>query len=130
MSESSVVAELRTKDGLSEVPLEPTEAGIEEALHRLDGVAVSLVTVRNGENELFVGGGPECFTVTLLMNDGDSVALAGPPGAEGEVKMIVGGQLIDQPKRLLVDLPTAVRAANWFLHRGKLAPGLKWERPG
>jgi hypothetical protein len=125
----SVVIEVRSPNGMSEVAMDGTKEGVEEGLRRLDGAAVSLMTIGNGENELFIGGGPACFSVTLLRSDGDSVALADMPEERGEIEMVIGGQRINQPRSLLVDFPTALRAANWFLDHGEAIPDLRWERP-
>ena len=125
----SIVVETKQDGRLTREQLSAEDAGIAEALSRLDGDRTSLFTLTVSDDCLFVGGGAGMYTVTTLMADGTSLALVGDEAASGEIWMIVGGQWIDQPVRYLVDADRVLRACRYFAREGQADKQDHWEEP-
>jgi hypothetical protein len=124
----AIVIETRQPDGVHHEHLVASDADIASAIGKLDGEHTTLLTIEVRGAQLFIGGGPDQYTVTTLDGD-DSFALLGDGARDDDVSMVIGGQLIDQPARYLVDRATALTAARHFIARGAPSPELRWEAP-
>jgi hypothetical protein len=106
------------------------ERELEDAVGRLDGDRTTVVTVSIARRLMFVGGGRGHYTVTSLdEEDGESHALVGDAGAEGDTRLMIGGQLISQPRRYLVTREDALSVAKEFVRTGQFARDERWESP-
>lgn len=124
-----VVIETRQDGRVTEERLPLDDAGLAEAIGKLDGHRTTALSIAVSGNHLFVGGGGGKYVVSTLMADGTAFELIGDPKARGEVRLIAGGSWIDQPARYIVDAERALRACRYFAEEGRLDEREIWEQP-
>lgn len=96
------------------------------ALDSLDGLMTTVLTIHAGDQTLFVGGGPHQFTVTLLDTGGKAFDQVGAPAESGELLIVVGGQQMLIPRRLLLSRDEALLSIGRLMD-GSLDPSLDYE---
>jgi hypothetical protein len=101
---------------------------IEAAIRSLDGARNTLVIVELSSGKTFTaGGGPTRLVAEIAENDTDRWALVDPSPARGTTDLVVGGQLVDYPARLCVDVSTVLTAIQTFVtENGTRHPNLNW----
>jgi len=102
---------------------------VELAIHTLDGThhTLALVELPSGKS-LTIGGGPDRFVTELSEEDYRTRWAAIDPGrGEEPTSLLVGGQLVDYPARLCVDIHTVLAAARTFVSQdGARNQDLTW----
>ena len=102
---------------------------VELAIHALDGARHTLVRVELPSGKyLTIGGGPDRFVTELSEEDYRTRwAVIDPTCGEEPMNLVVGGQLVDYPARLCVDVHAVLAAARTFLSQdGARNPDLTW----
>jgi hypothetical protein len=90
---------------------------IELAIRALDGARHTLIIVElpSGKS-LTIGGGPDRFVTELSEEDYRTRwAAIDPTRGDEPATLVVGGQLVDYPARLCVDIDTVLAAARTFV---------------
>lgn len=105
----------------------PTWQSISEAIVLLDGKTLSGLTLIIDDDKLMgtAGGGDNYMVSVLLANRWH--ALTNPAAVPGQVTFIGGGQSVTCPRAEVVDLDTALQAANLCACEGVLDPWLDWK---
>jgi hypothetical protein len=126
----SIVIETRNRGRASKVELPLGDTELSEALGRLDGDQTTTVAVSVSGNKLIIGGGDEAryYTVTVFL-DGAPFSLVGDRQATGDKMMVMGGQLIPQPRQYLVGPVKALSVAQYFARTGLLDKNESWDQP-
>ena len=123
-----VTLEVRRGAELQEVPFAPSEGDVMRALDRLNGKDATMITLEDGDNKLFVAGGPEVFSVVAWLGDDRIYDLVGDPLASGTQNLVLGGQLTPVPARHCVPLERARAAALEFFGAGTVRISHGWEK--
>lgn len=98
------------------------------AIAELDGSLTTSVQLLHDGSYLWIGGGPDKFTVTYATpNLEKAYSLILNPEAEGTEARVMGGQRIEQPIRELVSRDAAERAAAEFVETGRVRLSPEWE---
>ena len=107
---------------------ESTLPDIEAALRALDGADRTLASIElDSGATLTVGGGPREFVAEIALNDFERWAVTNLNRGESPIDVIVGGQSVDYPARLLISLDQALEAAKaFFLGSGARSEKLNW----
>ena len=101
---------------------------VRRAINRLDGKHATVLTLDRNGNTLFIGGGPDLFSVTTLAETGDSYNLVGDPGQAGTESILLGGQRVDWPRRYLVAFDKVLPVISRFLESGQAETVGDWEK--
>jgi hypothetical protein len=105
---------------------EPALVDVEAALKSLDGNRHTLIALEGADHSLLLGGGPSAYVVVSMEKD-ESWTLCGDAPAEPPVSIVVGGQLGEYSGDIVVGLPAARQAAEYYLlHHGR-DPALRWK---
>jgi hypothetical protein len=112
---------------------DPTWEQIREAIQSLDGGRQSDLSIEaaNG-NVMCVGGGQGRYVVETQTGrhsrTGVAATLVNPAGGDAvEGGVVIGGCQTELAERYVVDLGSALRAAERFYRDGQLEPSLEWE---
>lgn len=112
----------------------PLWAEVEQAIRRLNGSDYNDLYLERPDQAtwLAIGGGAGRFFVMLTVaahTDAESWFVAYREGAEGSTEpLVVGGQAGNYPRRQVVGLAAALRAARDYFATGERSPSLAWER--
>ncbi len=104
------------------------------AIRRLDGRTRSqLVLEGPAETAMIIGGGPEMFVATVVMDtDAEIHELMRDNSRDGEseppVELVTGGQSGLFAAEHVVDIATLIAAATAFASVGRPAAALRWRR--
>jgi hypothetical protein len=102
---------------------------VELAIHALDSARHTLVVVELPSGKyLTIGGGPDRFVTELSEEDYRTQwAVIDPTRGEEPTNLVVGGQLVDYPARLCVDIHAVLAAARAFVSQdGARNQDLTW----
>jgi hypothetical protein len=107
----------------------PSWEDIERAIRQLSGnERTSLILKRDEETHMSIGGGPDRYSVVVLIeNRHGPFYLIDPSKSDAEIMLVVGGQSIDTPERMTVPLETILKAARVFSESGELEKSLAWQ---
>jgi Immunity protein Imm1 len=107
----------------------PSWEDIERAVRQLNGnERTSLILKRDEETHMSIGGGPDRYSVVVLIeNRHGPFYLIDPYKSDAEIMLVVGGQSIDTPERMTVPLETILKAARVFSESGELEKSLAWQ---
>jgi hypothetical protein len=114
------------------VDLDASLQDIEAAVRSLNGSTRSLVVVELASGKtITVGGGPRRF-VTEIAEDATHRWCAVDPGSpEGNVQLVMGGELVETPARLCVGGDAALDAVMTFVtENGARSARLTWSAEG
>src|SRR5690349_1163231 len=81
-----ITLERRRGSVLDEIDFPATDAGVDDALARLDGVDATIVTIELGDRRLIIGGGPKCYTVFVWLDDAEMYDMVGDPSRTDEAQ--------------------------------------------
>jgi Immunity protein Imm1 len=123
-----ITLERRRGSALDEIDFPTTDAGVDDALARLNGVDATVVTFELGKRRLIIGGGPECYTVFVWLDDAEMYDMVGDPSRSDETQIILGGQLTHVLTRHCVIFDRARAAAREFLRSGSIKVTGSWEK--
>lgn len=114
------------------VDLDASLPDIEAAVRGLNGADHSLVVVELASGKtITVGGGPRTFVVELAEDGTHRWGVIDPRSPEGNVQLVVGGELVDTPARLCVDRDAALDAVQTFVsENGARSARLAWSAEG
>jgi hypothetical protein len=108
---------------------QPSWIEIERAIRTLDGKEHTSVMIRKDEETyMSIGGGPNAYTLTALFeNQRGPYYLLDQSRRNGDVLLVVGGQSIDVPAKMVVPLGMVLIVAKSFAERGELQEGMSWQ---
>lgn len=128
MVEMSITIETKAGAQLPSRELPWTANDARAAIAELDGSKTTSVQLLHDGSYLWIGGGPDRFTVTYATpNIEKAYSLILNPQAEGTEPRVMGGQRIEQPIRELVSREAAEQAAAEFVETGSVALTREWE---
>ena len=107
-----------------ELPLTVSGAGV--AIDALDGHDTTVTVFERDGYSLYVGGGPDRFSVTYMTPAGNGYTLVLNPDAEETEEITLGGQRINFPVRDLVCREAADKAAGEFVQTGSVKLTPEW----
>jgi Immunity protein Imm1 len=108
----------------------PSPEALDAALRRLNGDTTTTLVLEHHGRRLYVGGGPDRFSVLAELGYDDFYDLIGDPSLRGRDSLVLGDQLTPIPKRHLVGSNDAREAALTFLELGTIPLSPRWERQG
>jgi len=106
---------------------DPTWEQIEEAIRRLDGKVHTEVLLSKA-GQLSIGGGAGQYFVSIFTDDERSlIAIDQSKTAQEHTALVSGGQTVSLPKRQIVDVDAALRAARAYFETERPDPTLTWD---
>ena len=109
---------------------EPTFEDLRRWIDRLDAQSWTMVLISSKSGStLTVGGGRGQYVVILSPTEEEFWnLLSSTAESEGQVRINIGGQEGDYPRRQMVDYSKALKATETFFTTGEMDPTLDWEQ--
>lgn len=133
-SETSLVFKLSaekwvTNSNQGELRKDPNWIQIEAAIRDLDGKSKTLVTLKSDDETYMNIGGSKSgkYVVNATFNNTKFYILVNLSKSDEIENFVVGGQQVNYPAKMCVDLLHCLLAARTFTESGKLEPLLSWE---
>ncbi|RLJ79471.1 hypothetical protein [Pedobacter alluvionis] len=120
----------KNRDEGSEIEINSSNVNdISSYLTRLDQKEFTQISLNGKTNSLMIGGGKNAYVCTFMIGDNEQYfnLINVKDNSNDDVEVVTGGQGGIFEQKIVVDLPLALEAMQYFIINEEMSPQLTWE---